>query len=139
MRNPNFACALTRAQNSGPPLHKILNPPLVFVYEALSIQTHRHSLPSHYPPTSVSPLPLSSHFCLPSPTLFPPPSHIPAGWWFSSTLFHHVPPRKVLQCIYFQTTYTNACPHITDLSIVMYTCKHVISWTQSIINGISRE
>jgi len=28
MRNPNFARALTRAQNSGPPLHKILDPPL---------------------------------------------------------------------------------------------------------------
>jgi len=32
--------------------------------------------------------------------------------------------------MYFQTTYTNAYPHITDNSIVMYTCKHVISWTQ---------
>jgi len=28
MRNPNFARALTRAQNSGPPFHKILDPPL---------------------------------------------------------------------------------------------------------------
>jgi len=29
MRNPNFARALTPAQNSGPPFHKILDPPLL--------------------------------------------------------------------------------------------------------------
>jgi len=31
MRNPNFAHVLTHAQNSGPPLHKILDPPLFSV------------------------------------------------------------------------------------------------------------
>ena len=40
MRNPNFARALTRAQNSGPPLHKILDPPLVVVPHICFVFTH---------------------------------------------------------------------------------------------------
>ena len=32
MRNPNFARALKGAQNSGPPFHKILDPPLQPMY-----------------------------------------------------------------------------------------------------------
>jgi len=35
MRNSNFARALTHAQNSGPPLHKILDPPLHSPLEVL--------------------------------------------------------------------------------------------------------
>ena len=40
MRNPNFA----RAQNSGLPLHKILNPPLMRFLVALQASTKNEAL-----------------------------------------------------------------------------------------------
>ena len=47
MRNPNFAHALTRDQNAGPPLHKILNPPLdtmLSLEQALENRVHEAGL-----------------------------------------------------------------------------------------------
>ena len=45
MRNPNFACTLMRMQNSGPPLHKILDPPLgMYVLDTIRVWSGRGKL-----------------------------------------------------------------------------------------------
>jgi len=49
MRNPNFARANARAQNYGPPLHKILDPPLSPLCYSLCLQNC-----SHYTPVFIS-------------------------------------------------------------------------------------
>ena len=49
MRNLNSARALTRAQNSGPPFHKILDPPLYNVYSNKALLYYGYLLDSIAP------------------------------------------------------------------------------------------